>query len=205
MAGIGLEAVAVLLLLLPGFVSAAIIQSLCVRTSQTEFDKVIEALLYSFVVYVVFVAAFGAPPFRVIAEPIPGNGTLYSPDVDSTSLLWLLGISVAIGLAVSASSTNDIHGSVLRWARITQRTTRSSIWSDVFDEISYYVQIQFVDGRRIIGWPKYYSDTPDESSVFLENAAWIERDGHVIQIPGPGILITRNMPIESIKIGRAHV
>jgi hypothetical protein len=47
---LGFEGLAILLILLPGFLCAGLIQALCVRPTQTEFDKVWEALLYGFVV-----------------------------------------------------------------------------------------------------------------------------------------------------------
>jgi hypothetical protein len=49
---IAFESAEVLLILLPGFVTSWILVSLTVRPSQTDFDKIIEALFYSFVIYV---------------------------------------------------------------------------------------------------------------------------------------------------------
>jgi hypothetical protein len=50
----GLQAFAVLLVLLPGFLSSRIVQMLCARPKQTELDKIVEALLFSFVTYLLF-------------------------------------------------------------------------------------------------------------------------------------------------------
>ena len=67
---VGFEGLAILLILLPGFLCAGLIQALCVRPNQTELDKVWEALLYSFVVYVVFVCLVGpAMPGRFADNP----------------------------------------------------------------------------------------------------------------------------------------
>ena len=204
MGDIGFEALAVLLILLPGFMAARIVQSLCVRPFQTELDKIIEALLYSFIIYVIFAAVSGRFPLKISEETLTDGRRLISPIVRPNDLLALAGMSVAVALLVSASITNDLHAGILRKLRVTQRTTRSSVWSDVFHELSYYVQVQFSDGKRVIGWPKYYSDTPEESSLFLENASWIDHDGRLIEIPGPGILITQNMPIETIMFLRGE-
>ena len=70
-----------------------------------------------------------------------------------------------------------------------------SVWSDVFHDIRAYVFVEFADGRRVRGWPRYFSDTPEEGSIFLEQAAWLREDGTPEEIEGPGMLITRNMPI----------
>ncbi len=42
-----IEALGILLLLLPGFVCAFLVQVIALRAKQTEFDKVVEALLFS--------------------------------------------------------------------------------------------------------------------------------------------------------------
>jgi hypothetical protein len=198
----GFAALAVLLVLLPGFLTARVVQSLCVRPSQTELDKIVEALLYSFLIYVVFAVLREPSPLRVIVTERADGAKVFSPQVDSVDLLFLLLLAFVLGLAVSASVTNDLHGRLFRRARLTQRTTRSSIWSDVFHELGNYVQVQFCDGRKIIGWPRYYADTPEEASLFLENAAWVDRDNKLVDIPGPGVLTTKNMPIESIMFLR---
>ncbi len=198
MTGIGFEALAVLLVLLPGFLAARIVQTLCVRPSQSELDKIVEALLYSFLIYIFYSGVLGRTALRVVQENLPDGSRAFSPSVRPRDLLLLVALSLLVGLLVSASVTNDWHGWLFRKARLTQRTTRSSVWSDVFHDLAYYVQVQFTDGRKLIGWPKYFSDTPEESSLFLENAAWIDKEDKVIEISGPGILITKNMPVETI-------
>lgn len=192
------EAFSILLLLLPGFLTARLIQSLCVRPSQTDFDKTIEAFLYSFIVYSIFVGVFQRSAFEVLVRSNEDGSKVYSPLVQPRDILLLLAISLVTALVVSGSTTNDLHRRLFRLFRLTQRTTRSSVWGDVFHELAYYVQVQFTDGRRVIGWPRYYSDTPEESTIFLENAAWISPDGKTTDIAGPGILITKSMQIETI-------
>ena len=66
-------AVEILLILLPGFAAAYIVQVLALRGSQTDLDKVIEACLYSFLIYATFVLFNqGSLPFDVVA---PSSGT----------------------------------------------------------------------------------------------------------------------------------
>ncbi len=181
-----------------GFLAARTVQSLCVRPTQTELDKIVEAFLYSFLIYVAFVVCFDRIPLAIVQQSLPDGVSVYRPAVRPQDLLFLLLLGLSLGIKVSASVTNDWHGWAFRRIHATQRTTRSSIWSDVFHDLTCYVQIQFCDGRKIIGWPRYFSDTPEEASLFLENAAWVDANGDQEDIPGPGILITRNMPIETI-------
>lgn len=202
MSAVGFETLAVLLVLLPGFLAAGIIRALCVRTKQTEFDKLIEALVYSFISYAAFVAVFHRFPLQGL-EKGPENMAVYLSTLHPSDVLFLLGIGAAIGILVGASITNDLHGRVFRILRLTNRTSRPSIWLDVFSEVKDYVQVEFQDGRRLIGWPRYFSDSPEESSLFLENAAWIGPDEKPVEIPGSGILVTKEMPIQAIMFLQA--
>lgn len=197
MPNIGFEALVVLLILLPGFFAAHIVQSLCTRPQQSEFDKVIEALLYSFVTYLVFSAIIGEVPLSMRVEP-DGQAKLVSIETKFGPLLWLGLIALAIALIISFSTNNDLHGRVLRKLRFTQRTARNSVWSDVFHDASGYVQVELVDGRNVLGWLRYYSDTPEESCLYLEDAAWIGLNSSKVPIKGPGILLTKESGIRTI-------
>ena len=203
MNAVGFETLTVLLVLLPGLLAASIIRTLCVRKKQTEFDKLIEALVYSFIAYAAFVAIFRRFPLQTL-EKNSQTVTLFNlSSPRPTDVLVLLALGVAIGILIGFSITNDVHGKVFRVLRLTNRTSRPSIWLDVFSEVKDYVQVEFEDGRSLIGWPRYFSDSPEESSLFLENAAWIKPDGTTVEIPGSGILVTKEMPVEAIMFLRA--
>lgn len=194
---LGFQALAVLLVLLPGFLCARIIRNLCVTPHQTEFDKIIEALMYSFIVYVAYSLVFGGLPvgLRSTAE---GDVQRYSIEVNKWSLATLLLLSLSIALGVSYLTNNDL---IFRWLRkyeITRRTARGYVWGDVFHECQGYVLVELKDGRMLLGWLRYYPDTPEEGNVFLEDAAWVERTGKRIPIAGPGILITKELGIHNI-------
>jgi hypothetical protein len=90
----------------------------------------------------------------------------------------------------------------LRKVGLTQRTSRSSVWNDVFHMLGGTVQIGLSDGRTIRGWLRCYSDEPEDSTVFLEAAAWIGDDGEVFRIDGPGILLTRAADIKFVMFLR---
>lgn len=198
MEGLGFEALAVLLVLLPGFLAARLVHSFCFRPDQTELDKVVEALLYSFIVYVSYIAIFKSAPVYVIDQRLSDSTHSYSLSLHATDFLYLLLIAVGLALLVSFSITNDLHMRLARSLKFTERTSRPTIWNDVFYANSGYVQVQFLDGRRILGEILYFSDTPEEASLFLGNAAWIAADNTTTDVPGPGILVTKNMPIETI-------
>ena len=86
---------------------------------------------------------------------------------------------------------------------LTERTTHNSIWNDIFEREAIDnqpVQVEFADGRSVLGILLYYSDTSDEGSVYLKEASWVDESGQTIPIPGPGILLTRNSEIRSVSL-----
>ncbi len=50
-----LLALQVFLILLPGFSAAYIVQALATRRSQSDLERVIEAIVFSFIIYVCYV------------------------------------------------------------------------------------------------------------------------------------------------------
>jgi len=195
------EALGVLLLLLPGFSCAYLVQRLAVRPKQTELDKAIEALLFSFFLYL------ATAPFFSYSLPLSWQKkTAESTEQYSFHLNWpymavLAALALALGILYSANLNHDWLLRLLRKLRITQRTARSSIWNDAFQDIpGTFVLVQLSDGRSLIGFVRYYSDEQDDASLFLEDAAWIvDQKGTQSPIDGPGILLTKQAGIESVS------
>lgn len=194
-------ALEILLILLPGFAAAYVVQLLALRGSQTDLDKVIEACLYSFLIYATFVSfTHGALPFDVLFAKPPATEAI---------IQWhpnrLIGLS-AITLAFSILGTVYINRDgnwLFRKIKVTERTSRRSIWNDIFQreaKKSQVVQVELGDGRSILGVLNYYSDTAEECSVYIAQASWVGEDGVPIRIPGPGILLTKNANIQSISL-----
>jgi protein involved in temperature-dependent protein secretion len=94
--------------------------------------------------------------------------------------------------------SKDLALRLLRIWGLTERTSRESIWNDVFSSISGTAQVGLKDGRNIIGWISRYSDSGDERSLFLESAYWVDENGSTIAINGKGILLTDRSEIEYV-------
>ncbi len=83
-----LLALQIFLILLPGFSAAYVVQALATRRMQSDLERVIEALVFSFIIYVCFVPLNGgALPFRVISN---GESTIVWNPVQ---LWWLAAIT----------------------------------------------------------------------------------------------------------------
>ena len=146
-----------------------------------------EALLFSLVLYI----AIG--PFFHFALPVgwrqaaSGAAGDYLVVVEWKELASLAGAAVLLGILFAANLNHDWILSVLRKIGVTERTSRTSIWSDTFQEIvgGTTVQVVLADDRTVSGWVHYYSDDSGDSSLFLEKAEWID-ENNIRKYPSPG-------------------
>jgi len=181
----------VMLVLLPGFLSSTILNAITARSPRTNLIIVFEALAFSLAVYIVSVIFMAVLMIKAIGD----TNLLY------TTIQYLVVGIVAIILpcAIGFSINHDIHMSLLRSLGITRRTARESVWADIFnDQHRRYVVVNLRNGQRIQGWPLYYSDTPEEGTLFLEEPAWINADGKMESMKKYGILLPREV-IETIE------
>lgn len=156
MPDIRFDVLTVLVVLLPGFLAARLEQRLTVNPKQSEFDKTIEALLYSFFVYLIYTAIFRSLPVSVKAEKV-GETFHYSIEASPLRLALLPLIAVMLSVLVSFAANNDFFGRFFRWLGATRGTWRSSTWDDVFHSFSGVVQVELSDGRSVMGWLKFFS------------------------------------------------
>jgi len=132
-------------LLLPGFSCAYLVQRLAVRPKQTELDKVIEALILSFFLYLVVSPFFGySLPLSWQAKTSQGIEQ-YAFQLNWPYLASLATLALATGILYGANLNHDWILGTLRKLRITERTARNSIWNDAFQEIpSSFVLVQLL-------------------------------------------------------------
>jgi hypothetical protein len=191
------EALGVFLILLPGFTCAYVAQYLSVRRKQTELDKVIEALLFSVVLYVSTLPFFGNT-LPVSWRALSSDPNQYQILIRWSQLFVLALGSCVLGILYAANINHDWIMKLFRRIRVTERTARSTIWNDVFQEIGGSVQVGLTGEIKVIGYLRYYSDEAEDSSMFLKHAAWIDSKGNTTPITGPGILLTKDVGIEYI-------
>jgi hypothetical protein len=196
-----LLALQVFLILLPGFSAAYIVQALATRRSQSDLERVIEALVFSFVIYVCYMPLnSGRLPFHIENDPT-GKGSdtvLWQP----AQLAYLAGVALIFAFAAVAYIKLD-GNAFFRYLRLTERTTRNSIWNDILEseaDKDQPVQVELADGRNLMGVLLYYSDAAEDGSVYLTQASWVDATGEPIPIPGPGILLTKSSGIKSISL-----
>jgi hypothetical protein len=196
-------AIQILLILLPGFFVLRIEQALSFKTVESNLDKITHALFYSFFAYVLN-SLFNRPLVSWTVKAIDAKTQNITINAES-GVMGLFLISVALGCIVGFLKTHDYHMRFARKIKITRRTSRPSIWQDVFHDKYQqkkkdpkeeeeakgpYVMVHLTDGRMIYGWPEYFSDDYREGPVvFVTDAQWISEDGKAKEIPYPGIMV----------------
>ena len=197
------ESLLVFILLMPGFVSSAVLNTIIVRPKKERTANVVEALVFSFVVYSILATFDYGPVYFKLTE---ANG--YQPVVNPDSLPYAIILAVTIALLFGLSSTQDWHMRILRAMKITTRTARVNTWLDVFMDVFMDrenssnrvggIVVTYRDGRRLSGWPSYYSDDPEEGLLYIERPAWIDDNDKYVELGAKGILLTQKDSIESI-------
>jgi len=194
-----LLALQVLLILLPGFAAAYVVQMLAVRGAQTDFDKVIEAALYSVLIYGGYSAiSRGKLPFVLIGANTANPTINWYPK----SLVILLGVTLLVAVAAVVYINKD-GNQLLRRVGLTTRTTRRSVWNDIFEgeaATDQAVQVELEDDRSVIGVLAYWSDSADDGSLYIQQAQWATQDGTKTPVIGPGVLLTKEAKIKSISL-----
>jgi Family of unknown function (DUF6338) len=203
MPGLSYQVLGALLILLPGFLTVELVRAVSTRPQRTDFDKVVQAFIYSFLAYVCFSAVGGQFPLAVRSES-SGTEQRYFIEPQISSLLGLLLVAILLGLLIGVALHFDFPISLLRSRGWTQRTFQVSVWNDCFRSHGGYVQVELADGRNIIGWLRFFSDAPEESSLFLEDAAWLRSDGKQFPIVGSGILLTKDSGIKHVMFLKAN-
>jgi hypothetical protein len=198
------DTVLLFLLLMPGFVASIVLNTVIVRKPPDGLLLVIEALVFSFVIYACLGVFSGQ--FLVTVGP---SGVITPGPITRWSLAGVLGLSVVLPLVLGALLTHDYLFWVLGKLKITRRTGRASVWLDVFVEQQRCVIVNFTDGRRLFGWPEFYSDDANEGMLYLSSPKWLTDDGKYIPFVGMrGFLISKREVIESIiftNLGRDNI
>ena len=195
----GFQALLALLVLLPGFVSARIAHSLSAPSEQTDVERIIDALIFSFFVYILYLLLFGGTlPLDWSTSATQTDSAHFAVHVRRLRLLYLCLSPILLGVAWGSLQHRDAVLRRLRDWKLTNRTNEVSIWNARLRQYNGTVQVGLSDGREIVGWLQQYSDISADHSIFLTQAAWVDEEGSQTEIPGPGILLTDKSEIHYI-------
>jgi Family of unknown function (DUF6338) len=185
----------ILLFLLPGFVSVGVIEVLCVRKAKDVFGRVVEALIFTMLNLASFLVV------RSLLELVPeikfGHDQFFTPG--NVSLMALC--ALIIGIAFAAEINHEwVLGTLNNRFHLTRKTAKPSTWNETWTHARKYVVVHLDDGRRIYGWPTFYSDDPEERALFLEDASWLDDDNKLINEGSPiSMLLDKNSGIKLVE------
>lgn len=191
---ITVQTLQLLLFLIPGLIASRVYDSLVVRGESKQHGAIIEALIFSMIIYTVFSFFPGAPP-------VSFNSTTFAINYSPLAFCALLSLATAVPALLAFLSFRGWFLYIARRLGITKKTTGSSTWNDVFNRFDTWITIHFKDGSRIVGYPRFFSDRPGEPCLFLTHPSWLEeKKGKTRYVPldVEGVLITPEMPIEYI-------
>lgn len=165
--------VSLLVFLLPGFVAAWIFYGLTSHPRPEKFERVVEALIYTFLVQ-----AF-VPLLKWCLLWI-GQWFALSPWSKDAQLVSSLMLALFLGSLAAVCANKDIPH---RWVRdrwgFTLRTSHPSEWFCAFSALKRDVILNFKDGRRLQGWPKEWPVSPSEGQFLIQDPKWIDGSSFV--------------------------
>ncbi len=118
------------------------------KSQQSELERIIEALIFSFFIYVLYVTAYEA------ALPLEWSATSahYGLVVHRGRLISLLLIAIALGFGWGVVRGRDLLLRSLRLFGVTERSSRESVWTDVFLNYGGSVQVGLADAWFLAGF-----------------------------------------------------
>jgi hypothetical protein len=166
--------------LAPGFVAAWVLFALTADRKLSDFQRVVQALIFSVFIKVAVSVVEGVCAF--FSQWIHLGS--WTADVE---FAWSVGGGLVFGLLLSWLLATDRLHSLLRKSKVTTQTSRPSVWYSCFcDHPETYVVLQLADDRRIQGWPSEWPSIPGEGHIRLDRAVWLVVEGRNQQeVPMP--------------------
>lgn len=180
------NAIELLAFLLPGFAAAWIFYGLTSHAKPSQFERVVQALIFTFVIQ-----AF-LPLLRAALLTV-GEIISLAPWGKESEILGSLVLAISLGGLIAYWTNNDSFHKKLRSFGFTSRTSHPSEWFCTFTETVTYVILHLKDGRRLYGWPKEWPIDPHKGQFYIQVPSWIDADANPIDLPQlDGILVHVN-------------
>lgn len=155
-----------LTMLLPGFLTAAILYLFTSFSKPSPFERVIQALVFSFIINAI------AGLLEWIGHPLVES----VPDI----VLYLV-LAVLLGILAVYTTNHDWLYRFLRILCFTRETSFPSEWYSAFARNqNAYVVLHLKGERRFYGWPLEWPGDPDTGHFIVAEGEWLS-DSEVIE------------------------
>ncbi|MDG0795662.1 DUF6338 family protein [Pectobacterium punjabense] len=191
MESISSEIFNILKYLLPGFVTAWIFHALTAHPKPNQFERIVQALIFTLFVQ----CATSVTKFFLVKI-----GKLWSIGKwdDTAQLFWSVSFAIFIGfILVYLTNSNRFHN-FLNNRNITKQSAYHSEWSDIFNNVTWFVILNLKNGRRVYGWPFIWPSDPSKGHVVLQNPEWIEGTQY-IKLQNAEYLVINTTDIEYVE------
>jgi hypothetical protein len=173
--------VTILQFLLPGFVTAWIFYSLTSYPKPSQFERVVQALIFTI---------FIQPTVAILKFALLKIGEYWSVGIwsETSSIVTSIIVAILYGLIFSAFANNDKLHNFLRSSGITRETSYPSEWFGSFLTRVTFVVLHFEDERRLYGWPTEWPSEPTTGHFVITDPSWLV-DGEEQRIIGVSSII----------------
>lgn len=176
------DVVALLQYLVPGFVVAWIYFGLTSHNKPSQFERVVQALIFTVVVQVV---VLGEKNFLLWA----GQYWLAGEWTENSNIAAAIFSALFLGVGIAWGTNVDGFHRLARKFKITSRTGHPCEWFGIFADYPRFVVLQLKDGTRIFGWPKVWPSEAKNGHFFMTDAVRVV-DGEEQELSSlEGILI----------------
>ena len=159
-------------LLLPGFIAAAIYYTLTAHPKTSEFERVIQSLIFTTIIRVLVI------PLKLSLLAVGRVLSLGRWDAD-TELMWSVILALAVGLLFALFANRDGFHWLMRRAGLSTRTSYPSEWYSAFARfarIDRFVVLHLDGDRRLYGKLDEWPDQPDRGHFLIVGPKWVLDD-----------------------------
>ena len=187
------DILALLTQLMPGFLTAWVVYGLTTYTKPSQFERIVQALIYSFMVSALVAVA---EPLLLLAGQFVRLGTWDS----SAELIASAVLALALGFLRSFFMKNDVFFRQARRLGLTSRTPFPSEWYGAFSaRPPRYVVLHLEGGRRITGYPIEWPTEPTSGHFKLTDAAWLDDLNNEIPLDTNDSILIAAKQVEMVK------
>ena len=187
------DVLALLTQLMPGFLTAWVVYGLTTYTKPSQFERVVQALIYSFVVSAIVA-------LLEIALLAAGKFIILGVWNKSTELIVSTIVALTLGLVLSYYMRVDSFFKLARRFNLTSRTPFPSEWYGAFAVRPRFVVLHLAGGRRISGYPSEWPTEPAVGHFRLTAAAWINNDNTETPLEGDESILVEAKQVEMVEL-----
>lgn len=207
--------VRVLLLFFPGVLCALLVDALTVHRERSSSQFLTHSFVLGLTSYLVLYtgqwACAGVAGHLGLSPPMPVTfiDALLNEKrrIASGEIVLAGGISIVLGLLISAAINNQFLHRATRRLRITRKRGSLDLWSYVMGspQVNWIIARDLQHGFTYFGWLQEFSETADMAELWLRNVAVYHSDSGTKLYESDGLYFgrdPRSLVIEIVPTGR---